>query len=480
MRVLRHWCASAALLIFLIPPILAQQPPDGLLNIDEQNVRFHLLPNPELELPVGNLSHQRLHGKFLLELVHLNDQVHSTMQGTFQEEPGTTVEKLQWDAKALPTTTPSELGWYRLRYTFTPSVNGSDAAPVRGVLQMGRLMVDSFELRITGAGTVGFGAKYPLRVRVDNPTTGEAIAGVPVDFKLVVGDDDDDQPRARKKILTDRSGYAVVEFTLPKSLSYSEGKVEATATRGQFSEEESIEIKFPDAVRLTLTTDKPLYQPGQSVHMRLLAFGPDNHALANVPIKVTLADDQGQTQFEDTFNTSKFGVAKADWDIPQKLQLGDVSIAAEVQSDRYSGPEARSQVRISRYELPTYTVKVHPDRAYYLPGQNASVEVRADYLFGKPVQHAKVKVARQENRRWDSEKQEWLADESHALEGQLDSDGKFTAHVDLTEDFRDFKEYSYQRFEDVRLAAYVTDLSTKRTEQRRFKLRLSAQPIHLY
>jgi hypothetical protein len=345
---------------------------------------------------------------------------------------------------------------------------------------MGLLMVDSFELRITGAGTVGFGAKYPLRVRVDNPTTGEAIAGVPVDFKLQVGDDDGDKPTARKTLLTDRSGYAVVEFNLPNAPSDFEGKVVATATRGDFSEEESIDIKFPDALRLTLTTDKPLYQPGQSVRVRILAFGPDNRALANVPVKVTLADDHGQTQFEDTFNTSKFGVAKADWEIPQKLQLGDVSITAEVQSERYSGQKAWSQVRISRYELPTYTVKVTPDRAYYLPGQNAKLEVRADYLFGKPVQRAKVKVVRQENRHWDSEKQEWVADESHALEGELDSDGKFTANVDLTEDFHDFKESFYQRFEDVTLAAYVTDLSTKRTEQRRFKLRLSVQPIHLY
>jgi Macroglobulin domain MG3 len=88
----------------------------------------------------------------------------------------------------------------------------------------------------------------------------------------------------------------------------------------------------------------------------------------------------------------------ADWEIPQKLQLGDVSITAEVQSDRYSGEGVRSQVRISRYELPMYTVKVTPDRAYYLPGQNASVEVRADYLFGKAAQRAKVKVVRQENR----------------------------------------------------------------------------------
>jgi len=480
MGAMRHWCTSAALLFFCIPFVLAQQSPDSLLKIDERNVRFHLLPKPELSLPVVNLSRQRLEGTFLLELVHFDDQVHSTMKGTFQEEPGTTVEKLQWDAKALPTTTPSELGWYRLRYTFTPSINGLDAAPVCGVLQMGRLIPDAFELRLSGAEMVGFGVKYPLRVRVDNPATGEPIAGVPVDFKLEVGDDDDNQPTMRKKVVTNRSGYAVVEFNLPKASSASDGKAIATATLGDFSEEESIEIRFPDTVQLTLTTDKPLYQPGQTVHMRALAFGPDHRALANVAVKITLADDQGQTQFEDTFNTSKFGVAKADWEIPQKLQLGDISITSEVQSDRYSSQESQSKIRISRYELPTYTVKVTPDCAYYLPGQNASVEVRADYLFGKPVQRAKVKVVRQENRHWDSEKQEWVADESQALEGELDSDGKFTAHVDLTGDFHDFKEYSYQRFEDLTLAAYVTDLSTKRTEQRRFNLRLSAQPIHLY
>ena len=187
MGAMRCWGASAALLFSLSPFVLAQQPPENLLKIDEPNVRFHLLPKPELEVPVINLSRQRLEGTFLLELVHSDDQVHSTMKGTFQEEPGTTVEKLLWDAKALPTIAPSELGWYRLRYTFTPSVNGVDSVPVRGVLQLGRLIPDAFELRLTGAETVGFGAKYPLRARVDNPNTGEPIAGVPVDFRIDVG-----------------------------------------------------------------------------------------------------------------------------------------------------------------------------------------------------------------------------------------------------------------------------------------------------
>jgi hypothetical protein len=165
MGAIRHQCTSAVLLFLFIPFVLAQQPADSPLKIDEPNVRFQLLPKPELQLPVVNLSRQRLGGTFLLELVNFDDQVHSTMKGTFQEEPGKTVEKLQWEAKTLPTTTPSELGWYRLRYTFTPSISGRDSAPVRGVLQMGPLISDAFELRLTGAATVGFGAKYPLRAR---------------------------------------------------------------------------------------------------------------------------------------------------------------------------------------------------------------------------------------------------------------------------------------------------------------------------
>src|SRR5262249_31714773 len=36
------------------------------------------------------------------------------------------------------------------------------------------------------------------------------------------------------------------------------------------------------------------------------------------------------------------------------------------------------------------------------------------------------------------------------------------------------------RFRDLRYAAYLTDLTTGRTEQRRFDLRITAEPIHVY
>jgi len=314
-------------------------------------------------------------------------------------------------------------------------------------------------------------------VRVDNPTTGEPIAGVPVDFKVEAGDDDDDQPRCARRCSPTARDMPSWNLT-SQSSSASDGKAIATQLSA-ISAKRIDRHQIPDAVQLTLTTDKPLYQPGQTVHMRALAFGPDHRALANVAVKVTLADDQGQTQFEDTLNTSKFGVAKTDWEIPQKLQLGDISITAEVQSDRYSSQESQSKIRISRYELPTYTVKVTPDRPTIF---------RSERQRGSPRRLPFWQATPARQGEGSSPGKPALGFREPGVGGRrVAGSGRgtgFRRQVRRTRgpygDFHDFKESSYQRFEDLTLAAYVTDLSTKRTEQRRFKLRLSAQPIHLY
>jgi hypothetical protein len=232
-----------------------------------------------------------------------------------------------------------------------------------------------------------------------------------------------------------------------------------------------------------MSTDKPLYQPGQTVHMRMMAFGPDKRVLAGKIIDLAIEDEEGQEQFHQKVATSRFGIASANWEIPSLLQLGEQMLTAKMETeDKDDNGEARalSQIRVSRYELPTYTVLVESDRPYYLPGQNPVVDVHADYLFGKPVQRGKVKVVKQQERRWDYKSQKWEAEESEPVTGDLGSDGHYRANVDLSQEFKDFQETSYQRFRDVSLAAYVTDVSTGRTEQRRFKVRITKQPIHLY
>src|SRR5262249_26539536 len=125
-------------------------------------------------------------------------------------------------------------------------------------------------------------------------------------------------------------------------------------------------------------------------------------------------------------------------------------------------------------------VNVKPDRGYYLPEQNAEVEVRADYLFGQPVKRGRARVVRETERQWNYREQKWETKEGDKYEGALDDDGRFIARINLAEERKDFNPGSYSRFRDLRYAAYLTDLTTGRTEQRRFDLRITAEPIHVY
>ena len=137
-------------------------------------------------------------------------------------------------------------------------------------------------------------------------------------------------------------------------------------------------------------------------------------------------------------------------------------------------------VKISRYDLPNFTVNVKPDRPFYLSGQNAEVEVRADYLFGQPVKRGRIRVVRETERTWNYREQKYETEEGDKYEGETDAEGKFVARIKLAEEHAELKNQDYSRYKDLTYAAYFTDPTTNRTEQRRFDLRLTKDAIHVY
>jgi hypothetical protein len=467
-----------ALAAFLTAPSFGQT---AVLKIDEPQIKFRLSAHPAVEIPIVNTSGKALPGDFKLELLATDDRVVQVVTGTFQVSPGTTVERIAWPQDSLARTSPPRLGWRRLRYSFTPrSEFGVGAA--QGIVQLSRVLAGIFQVRLAGASKAKPGSRYPVRLRVDDPLTGKPRRGAAVELQLTL--DDDDDTTFKHALLTDNDGYAVYTFDLPKEVNAEQGTVTAEVTRGGFSERAELEFDMRVTNKVTLSTDKPLYQPGQIAHLRVLALGPDRRALANREVTIAIEDEEGNEQFLETVKTSRFGVASAEWDIPLKLRLGDYRAEAKVKGakdeDDYDFQPASATLRVSRYELPTFTVKAEPDRKYYLPGQNARIAITAGYLFGKPVQNATVRLVRQQERHWDFKEQKWETDESDPIEGSFDKQGRFEASVDLGEDFARFDPEDQSHYEDLTFAAYVTDLSTKRTEQRRFRIRLSQQPVQLY
>ena len=76
------------------------------------------------------------------------------------------------------------------------------------------------------------------------------------------------------------------------------------------------------------------------------------------------------------------------------------------------------QVKVSRYDLPNFAVTAKPSKPYYLPeDKEAEIEIRADYLFGKPVTKGKIRVVEETNREWNWKEQKYDIDEGEVSAG---------------------------------------------------------------
>jgi hypothetical protein len=151
-------------------------------------------------------------------------------------------------------------------------------------------------------------------------------------------------------------------------------------------------------------------------------------------------DSDRVTAFQTEVTTSRFGEAHTEWTIPEYIRLGRFSIQVQDGDDDQTSGYASVEVR--RYDLPNFSVSVKPDRTFYLPGQNANLDIQTDYLFGQHVGKAKIRVVRD-----DSENEP--AAESIA-EGEADIQGRFRVSIDLREPF--FKlDKVRNRFDDALL-----------------------------
>jgi len=373
-----------------------------------------------------------------------------------------------------------KLLWYRLRYTININPSGqAKAETIAGIISVGEATPDLFELHVAGPAFVREGGRYATRIRAINPVTGRPIAGVSVRASLDL-EADDNKPLVTKSAATDRRGFATLEFTLPATVATDEIDVKVMGRLGNFSEEAEGSFRVNHFSNAALSTDKPIYQPGQILHARLMAFGVNKKAIAGQAVTVKILDPEGTLVTRSEVQTSPYGIAATDWQMPANLRLGTYRIQANFGEGRYEDSGASTTVKISRYELPSFTVTAKPDRTYYLPDEDASVAIQADYLFGEPVRRGHVRLVRETERKWNYREQKWDIEEAEKYEGDTDDHGRYVVKVNLAKDHAQLEGDDYERFRDLNFAAYYTDTSTQRTEQRRFDLRVTKDPIHVY
>jgi hypothetical protein len=453
----------------------------GSLALDETRIGIFLDAEvTRVRLQVANGTGREFPARLRVELLDPRDVVRASADADVRVRRGTNslATALGLRYSELPASERNEFPWFRLRYRLA----GADASETaEGVVSVSEVTADLFELRVVTPRRARAGSGLTARVRTANPSTERPAKGVAVEAALTFNDGDTKNV-VKASGVTDGEGLVSLDFALPRAVEDDgDAELKVTARRGSFVQEAEEDISVAQEPRVLLTTDKPLYQPGQTAHMRALVFDPSEHALAGEEATFRVEDEAEETVFSETFKTSRFGVASADWRVPDGARLGTYTLKLELEDERYDIDfGARADFKVGRYELPNFSVEAKPDRPFYLTGEQPAVEVGADYLFGQPVKRGRVRVMRQTERRWNYKAQKYETEERPAVEGEADERGRFRARLDLRDEHAGLTNSGYERFRDLAFVAYVTDPTTSRTEQRRFSLRLTKEAVHVY
>ena len=276
--------------------------------------------------------------------------------------------------------------------------------------------VDDQQTVVVGQDQFVPGTSAGLRVVVREGTSGRTVPDASVEVSVQA-------PRLQAQVLysgrTDTLGTVNLTFSVPADMpAGTELIVETRSKAGTDRLVRPIRsISLP--ARLLLTTDKPVYQPGQVIHMRALALAAwDLEPMRYAEVHWLVEDAKGNKVFRETATTSDYGIAAADFALASEVNQGAYKISAtlgETQSEK--------TVTVKWYVLPKVRVELTTEQSFYLPGEVIQGHIQADYFFGKPVAGGQVQIT---GATYDVERRQYAE-----VRGTTDANGGFDFQLEV-------------------------------------------------
>lgn len=295
-----------------------------------------------------------------------------------------------------------------------------------------------------------------IRYAVVSGTTGQPVAGATLVLKFPQRYD----TKKKSEVLTcGLNGEVVYTYT-----NNAPEDVRAYTTTDKFLPSTGIwnQFSFYENTRetqyVTLYTDRSIYRPGQTVHVAALAFlnqrGLTTKAMPNKNMRLTLRNANHKVVEEKEVTTDEFGMASADFVLPQNGLNGTYVIQSNVGN-------GYAHLTVDEYKRPTFQIEFPEVKESYQHGDTVKVKAYAKSYAGVPVQGAKVtyRVDRSQAFWWwrfggDSDANAQL------LEGETvtDTDGAFTIPMPmmLPESALADRDHT-ARFYQIKAWAQVTD-----------------------
>jgi hypothetical protein len=320
-----------------------------------------------------------------------------------------------------------DIVWQRLRYRF--EYNGNDTAAIEGIESISQILRRPV-VHILGQTRYLAGGQAAIRVIVSDANNNDIAETGNLHVALLI-------PNQKPHLLfsgrLNRRGTIEAQFRFPAGLS---GKYEIhyIADTPIGSTEFTQPVQLEDKASILLTTEKPIYQPGQTIHVRALALDrADYKAQADSKLTFEVEDSRGNKVFKKSTATDKFGIASAEFSLADEVNLGTYHLRALMGDASSPSNTAEIALNVERYVLPKFKVAVeftekdNKPKRDYRPGEHVTGTVRANYFFGKPVDRADITIK--------ASSMDVAVFEAASTTGKTDNDGVYRFDLKLPDYF---------------------------------------------
>ncbi|HLK64500.1 MAG TPA: MG2 domain-containing protein [Bryobacteraceae bacterium] len=377
---MRNFCLMAALLILVATLALRSYPDTPAARTETMSATYS---QGTLHTTIPYHAAHSGPGRLTVDVLNPED----TAVGHVDHMVGANDGNGWWqeDLKIVPALSTDDLVWHRLRYRFTYT-DGKDA-PMEETESISRILLTP-AIRVIGQQSYLAGSPAAMRLIVsdshDRPIAGTST----VRIELAPSGQ---SPRVLFDGRMNERGTTEAQFRFPAGITGSV-PVRYIAQTPLGSAEFVQTVRLEDKSSILLTTEKPIYQPGQTIHVRALALDKLNHeATANRKLTFEIEDSRGNKVFKRATQTDTFGVASAEFGLADEVNLGTYHLRASLGDTN----PAEMAFNVERYVLPKFKVALEMQGAGkhgYRPGDHVTGTVRANYFFGKPVDGGEITV----------------------------------------------------------------------------------------
>ena len=284
----------------------------------------------------------------------------------------------------------ADLAWHRLRYRF--AFEGDSHSALEGITAISQILRHPV-VHVLAQQSYLAGSSAGVRVIVSETDNETPVTSGSLRIELAPSGQ---KPQLLYTGVLNERGTTRADFRFPAGVT---GTVPVAYTVDTdlgttvFTEDVRLEKK----TSVLLTTEKPVYQPGQTIHLRALALDRSNHqAIGEHAITFEAEDAKGNKVFRKVTQTDSYGVAAAEFTLAEEVNFGAYHLRALMDDGDSPKTAADIAVQVERYVLPRFKVDLdfggNQPKHGYRPGDHVTGVVRSNYFFGKPVDHAEVSV----------------------------------------------------------------------------------------